>query len=67
MKKSVLVLAGIFLSLAMMKGAAYAEDKLAYIDLSRAFSEYHKTKDYDKNLTDKENNYISERDKSLTP
>jgi len=44
---------------------AQAADKFAYIDLSRSFSEYSKTKDYIKKLTEKENSYISERDKKL--
>ena len=49
----------------VVSGSVYAQDKLAYIDLSRAFSEYNKTKDYDKKLTEKENGYVSERDKKV--
>lgn len=65
MKKLAIVLCAAFLGLFILTGLAQAADKFAYIDLSRAFSEYNKTKDYDKKLTDKENNYISERDKKL--
>jgi len=65
MKKLLLILAGAFAGLIIMTSSVYAESKLAYIDLSRAFSEYNKTKDYDKKLTDKENSYITERDKKL--
>ena len=65
MKKLVVFLCGVFLSLFVLTGLAQAADKFAYIDLSRTFSEYNKTKDYDKKLTDKENNYIAERDKKL--
>jgi outer membrane protein len=39
--------------------------KFAYIDLSRTFSEYNKTKDYDKTLTEKEGVYNAEKDKRL--
>lgn len=65
MKKFAVVLCGTFLSVFILTGLAQAADKFAYIDLSRTFSEYNKTKDYDKKLTDKENNYITERDKRL--
>src|SRR3989339_2273666 len=65
MKKLTVVLCGVFLSLFILTGLAQAEDQFAYIDLSRTFNEYSKTKDYDKKLTDKENSYIAERDKKL--
>ena len=48
-----------------LTGSLQAAEKLAYIDLSRTFNEYNKTKDYDKKLTDKESSYISERDKRV--
>lgn len=57
----VVLLVGVFL----VSGIVLAADKLAYIDLSRAFSEYNKTKDYDKKLTDKEKAFIAERDKKV--
>lgn len=65
MKKLAVVLCSAFLSVFILTGLAQAADKIAYIDLSRTFSEYNKTKDYDKKLTDKENSYITERDKKL--
>ena len=65
MKKLVLVVAAALLGMFVVSGSVYAQDKLAYIDLSRAFSEYNKTKDYDKKLTEKENGYVSERDKKV--
>ena len=65
MKRLAVVLCGGFLSLFVLTGLAQAADKFAYVDLSRSFSEYSKTKDYDKKLSEKENSYISERDKKL--
>jgi len=44
---------------------AFAEDKFAYIDLSKTFSEYQKTKDYDKTLGDKSKLYTADRDKRV--
>ena len=52
-------------SLFLFVGNAQAGDKLGYVDLSRAFSEYNKTKGYDKTLSDKEKNYTEERDKKV--
>lgn len=67
MKKIVAVFLGCFaiFSLALFMGVAQAADKLAYIDLSRTFSEYSKTKGYDKALSDKEKVYTDERDKKV--
>ena len=48
MRKTALVLSGVIFSLALLTGLAQAADKFGYIDLSRTFSEYNKTKDYDK-------------------
>jgi len=45
--------------------AAQAADKIGYVDLSRLFSEYGKTKDYDKVLNDKETAYNAEREKKV--
>ncbi|KPK98165.1 MAG: hypothetical protein AMJ95_05480 [Omnitrophica WOR_2 bacterium SM23_72] len=42
-----------------------AAEKIAYVDLSRIFSEYNKTKDYDKVLTNKENVYSADREKKV--
>jgi len=62
MRRVALCFAGMFFVLAFLVSMAYAADKLAYIDLSRTFTEYNKTKDYDKVLTDKENSYTTDRD-----
>ena len=51
MNKSRVFLAGLIVSLFVGSGVAQAADKFAYIDLSRTFSEYNKTKDYDKVLS----------------
>lgn len=65
MRKIGLVLAAIFFVSIVLVNFAFAADKFAYIDLSRTFSEYQKTKDYDKNLGDKEQIYTVDRDKRI--
>ncbi len=65
MKKKAVVLGVAILGLILLAGSAFAADKFAYIDLSRAFSEYNKTKGYDKTLSDKEKVYTDERDKKV--
>jgi Skp family chaperone for outer membrane proteins len=65
MKKLGLVLLGLVFGLTLFLGVAMAADKLAYVDLSRLFSEYAKTKDYDKVLSDKQTVYEAERDKKV--
>ena len=62
MRKLVVGLLGVVFVLTIFMGLSYAADKFAYIDLSRTFSEYGKTKDFDKALTDKESGYTTERD-----
>jgi outer membrane protein len=57
-----IVLGGL-LGIFLFTGVSFAADKFAYVDLSKTFSEYSKTKDYDKSLTEKENAYTAERDK----
>ncbi len=60
---------GLFLALLVMgvlvTGSVYAADKFATMDVARTFSEYYKTKDYDKVLGDKEGSYQSEREKMI--
>ncbi|HNQ51415.1 MAG TPA: OmpH family outer membrane protein [Candidatus Omnitrophota bacterium] len=46
-------------------GSAAAAEKFAYVDLTRTFSEYSKTKDYDKVLGDKQGTYEQEREKMV--
>jgi outer membrane protein len=65
MKKSAVILGGVVLGLILATGIAQAADKFAYIDLSRTFSEFNKTKGYDKNLSEKEKNYTDDRDKKV--
>jgi outer membrane protein len=65
MKKVMVVFGGLFFSLSVLIGVSNAADKLAYVDLSRTFSEYGKTKDYDKILGDKQTAYETERDKKV--
>jgi len=65
MKRSTLVVAGIVCGLFLLSGIGYAAEKMGYVDLSRTFSEYGKTKDYDKALGDKQAGYEAERDKMI--
>lgn len=65
MRKIAVVLLGIFFSMILFSGIALAADKLGYIDLSRTFNEYNKTKGYDKTLNDKEKVFTDERDKKI--
>ncbi|MCM8795135.1 MAG: OmpH family outer membrane protein [Candidatus Omnitrophica bacterium] len=65
MKKLVFVF-GLVIFLLGRTSFVNAVEKLAYVDLSRIFSEYNKTKDYDKVLTDKQNVYEGERDKKVS-
>jgi len=65
MRKTAVVLGGLIIGLVLFVGNAQAADKFGYIDLSRTFSEYSKTKGYDKTLTDKEKIYTDERDKKV--
>lgn len=65
MRKTAVVLGGLIMGLVLCVGNAQAADKFGYIDLSRTFSEYNKTKGYDKTLSDKEKIYTEERDKKV--
>jgi len=62
--KKVVLLSLAFVFLAGIT-AAQAADKIGYVDLSRLFAEYGKTKDYDKVLNEKETVYNSEREKKV--
>lgn len=66
MRKVLVISVGLILGFMFIAAtAAQAADKFAYVDLSRTFSEYNKTKDYDKVLGDKETVYETERDKKV--
>jgi outer membrane protein len=62
-KASAVVVSAIVLF--MMSGVSYAADKFGYVDLTRVFGEYYKTKDYDKVLGDKQSSYENERQKMV--
>ena len=63
MKKVIFVSVVLLLGALFFTGGVLAADKFAYVDLSRLFSEYGKTKDYDKTLNEKQNAYRTEIDK----
>jgi outer membrane protein len=65
MKKITVQMWIVMFALLVFTGLAQAAEKFAYVDLSRAFSEYNKTKDYDKVLSDRENSYSQEREKKV--
>jgi outer membrane protein len=66
MRKTVVLLLGVILGVGILVSSASAADKLGYVDLTKVFSEYSKTKDYDKILSDKQTAYETERDKMVT-
>jgi outer membrane protein len=63
MKRSSVFFWVIILGLTLFLGVANAAEKFAYVDLTKIFSEYSKTKDYDKVLGAKQTAYETERDK----
>ena len=64
MKK--LVLVGIVcLSLFLITGLAYAEEKLAYVNFAQLFTEYSKTKAYDTALEKKQKDFEKEREEKV--
>jgi Skp family chaperone for outer membrane proteins len=65
MRKAAGVFLAVVFGLFFLTGIAQAADKFAYVDLSRIFSEYGKTKDYDKVLGEKEKIYTTDRDKRV--
>ena len=66
MKTFKLVLCAVFiLALSSSNAFSQAAVKLAYVDLSKLFDEYYKTKDYDKVLEAKSKTYESERNAKI--
>lgn len=65
MKKAAMVMGVAFFVSTVLTGASLAADKFGTVDLARTFSEYKKTKDYDKALGDREAGYTAERDKKV--
>ena len=66
MKKLVFASLGLFLCSVLFVTSVFAAEKIACVDLGRIFSEYVKTKDYDKTLGAKQTSYDTERDKKVT-
>ncbi|RKY32796.1 MAG: hypothetical protein DRP74_01745 [Candidatus Omnitrophota bacterium] len=44
---------------------AFAAEKIGYIDVTRTFNEYNKTKSFDKELTNEQEKYEKEREKKV--
>jgi Skp family chaperone for outer membrane proteins len=65
MRKATVILLAVAFSLSIFLAKCQAAEKFAYVDLSRIFSEFGKTKDYDKALSDKESAYGKEREKKV--
>lgn len=65
MKRAAFVFVLMGFVLTILGSRAFAEEKMAYVDLSKIFSEYKKTKDFDKVLEDKGQIYTTEREKQI--
>jgi outer membrane protein len=63
--KRLTLMSVVALSLFLITGLAYAEEKFAYVDLGRVFDDYKKTKEYDKVLETGQKGYEKEREKKL--
>ena len=64
MKKIIIVLGTIFFFL-LTVNYVQAESKVGFVDLSKVFDEYQKTKDYDSRLEKKQEQKQKERDKRI--
>jgi outer membrane protein len=62
-KKLAVASLGLLLCTLFVTSGVFAAEKFGYVDLSRIFSEYGKTKEYDKTLTEKQAAYRAEIDK----
>ena len=65
MRNSKVFVCGFILCFCLFLNAAHAADKFAYVDLTKVFSEYVKTKDFDKALGERQKAYEAERDKMI--
>jgi outer membrane protein len=65
MKNRMFFVWAIVAAMFLWMGTARAAEKFAYVDLTRIFSEYNKTKNYDKALGDKQGTYEAEREKMV--
>ncbi|MCX7926753.1 MAG: OmpH family outer membrane protein [Candidatus Omnitrophica bacterium] len=67
MKQKVVLLLLASLGVVFLGNVCFAQQlKVAYVDLTKIFSEYYKTQEYDKILGDKQNAYEQERDKMVS-
>jgi outer membrane protein len=66
MKRTSVLFWTMILGLTLLVGVANAAEKFAYVDLTKIFSEYSKTKEFDKVLGDKQSAYETERDKIVS-
>ncbi|MCA9400476.1 MAG: OmpH family outer membrane protein [Candidatus Omnitrophica bacterium] len=57
-----LLIAGLIFS---FQSQALSAEKMAFVDLSRLFDEYYKTKDYDKTLETKHNEFEKDRNEKI--
>lgn len=62
MKKVTILTLAVIFGMGILVTSVHAAEKLAYVDLSKIFSEYKKTKDYDDSLSSKEEAYTKARD-----
>lgn len=65
MRRLVLIFGSGVFAFTVLAQAAFAAEKFAYVNLSKIFSEYKKTQDFDKVLGDKEQVFTTERDKRV--
>lgn len=65
MRKLTIFVLSVFFMLATFLPLARAADKLGYVNLSRLFDEYTKTKEYDKVLEEQQKAFENERDKKV--
>ena len=65
--KSLRVMVAVFFLMVLSAPGAFAQkaDKIAYVDLSRLFDEYSKTKEYDKVLEAKNGDYEKQRNEKI--
>ncbi|HDZ77553.1 MAG TPA: OmpH family outer membrane protein [Candidatus Omnitrophica bacterium] len=63
MRKVTFVFLAIFIAICLFNGKLYAAEKIGYVNLSKIFNEYSKTKEYDKKLEGKQKAYEGEREK----
>ncbi|MEW6075725.1 MAG: OmpH family outer membrane protein [Candidatus Omnitrophota bacterium] len=61
MRRCLAGVVSLLIVLGLTGSAVYAADKFAYVDLSRIFTEYSKTQDYEKVLKTKQDAYEAER------